>query len=63
LTNGRKVDTHRYNYTWSSQEPSKKPGNTKRNLYQISKEANKKIGSLTDEYLMYICALIEDYAL
>jgi hypothetical protein len=63
FANGRKVESPIYNYWWNSESPKKRPGNTKRNLYQISKEANKKISSINDQYLMYICALIEDYAL
>jgi hypothetical protein len=67
FANGRKVENRRYYNNWSSERPKKKSENlkaaTEKTLYQISKAANKKIDSHTDQLLMWVCALIEDYAL
>jgi hypothetical protein len=63
FANGRKVENPDNYYRWNSGNFKKNGGSTKSNLYQISKEANKKIGNSSDEYLLYVCALIEDYAL
>ncbi len=67
FANGRKIDNIRYYNTWSREIPRKEAEipilATERNLYQISKAANKKIGAYTDQLLMRICLLIEDYAL
>ena len=67
LYNGRKIDNHRYYKTWSREDRINKSGKVKaafeRNLYQVSKAANKKISDYTDGLLMRVCLLIEEYAL
>ena len=67
LYNGRKIDNQGYYKTWSREDPINKSGKVKaafeRNLYQVSKAANKKISDYTDGLLMRVCLLIEEYAL
>jgi hypothetical protein len=67
FANGRKVQNLNYYNKWISEKAKKRQGSpnatSEKNLYQISIEANKNIGAVTDQYLMRVCALIEDYAL
>ena len=67
LANDREVENSKYYTGWSRENPKEKPDNPKlakeKNLYQVSKAANKKISSYTDQLLMRVCFLIEDYAL
>jgi hypothetical protein len=67
LENGRRVDDNRYYNSWSKEEYFNKSVQKKtaseRSLYQVSKAANKRIGAGTDQLLLRVCSLIEDYAL
>jgi hypothetical protein len=67
LDNGRRVDNNRFYNSWSRDARTNKSVQEKtaseRNLYQVSKAANKRIGAITDGLLMRVCYLIEDYAL
>jgi hypothetical protein len=67
IYDGRRVDNLRYYNTWSNEERVNKSMQERlgsgRNLYQVSKSANKKISNHTDQLLMRVCYLIEDYAL
>lgn len=67
FANGRKVEPVRYRSFWPGKYQKQEDENTgltsERNLYQVSKSANKKISAYTDLLLMRICFLIEDYSL
>lgn len=67
LYNGRRVDNLRYYTAWSREDPKNKTAQStiaaEKNLYQVSKAANKNIGNYTDQLLMRVCFLIEDYSL
>jgi len=67
LYNGRRVDNLRYYTAWSREDPKNKKAQStiasEKNLYQVSKAANKNIGNYTDQLLMRVCLLIEDYSL
>jgi len=67
FANGRKIDNANYYNKWSREKPLKGSDDQKlhaeRSLYQVSKKATKKISGYTDQLLMKICYMIEDYAL
>lgn len=67
FANGRKIDNTRYYDRWSREKTAKGSGeqqfHAEKNLYQVSKKASKKISAYTDQLLMKICYMIEDYAL
>ena len=67
LYNGRRVDNQGYYQARSREKRTGKAGVAKdddeRDLYQLSKAANKRIGASTDYLLMKVCAMIEDYVL
>jgi len=66
-TTNRRVDNLRYYNTWnrkgSYNRSAVQKTASKRNLYQVSKAAYKKNSIYSEQLLMTVCYLIEDYAL
>lgn len=58
MSNERVVDNSRYHSRGFSTEKS-----NEKNLYQVSKAALKKSDSYSDQLLMWVCFLIENYEL
>lgn len=57
----RRVDNLRLYKNWGVRNTSKTSSG--QNLYEISRPAHKRIGGFTDNLLINVCYLIEDYAL
>lgn len=67
LTSGRRIDYVNINNN-RTREPQKKILKNRKlesegNLYKLSKEANENISTFTDQFLLRVCSLIEDYSL
>jgi hypothetical protein len=67
LNSSRRIDDTRYYSDWSRDDRTNKSIQARiaseRNLYQVSKAANKRMNSSNDAILMRVCYLIENYLL